>query len=402
MSRKSFYIVGYFGAPNLGDELLCRSVVERLRRTYSDSTICVVSQSAEVSKKYTGIEAEYIVGCWPDAEYYRSFGRHIRAVTKSSLVVIGGGGLISDHYSWAGIPQYCIEALLAILIGRPYVFVGLGVKEVRRRCLRKLASFVCRYAVVIYCRDQDSSEQLQKLTGRRDIRVAPDLANMECRDLWSEWEEKDYTLVNVRERPHIDENKLTEFCRKILESTRKLVLLVAEKPDANYYRKVVENWTADEQTATKIVNPSTLNEAIRWIGEAKFVAAERMHANLIAVHCGKRLMTINYESKVEQFFHMLNSDGLMCRLEDIGAGSACALLKLDSPEISAKLHELEENATKEFDSVIKAGLSFCSYKFWQRFFAGLYFIILLAFGVVFSLAVLVKRVVFSRGFLRCT
>lgn len=93
VNRMNFYNIGFFGGPNLGDELLCKCVADRLRETYPESTICVMTRNAKVSKRYTGAEVEYVKGYWPGPEYFLNLRQHLRAVANSSVVVIGGGGL---------------------------------------------------------------------------------------------------------------------------------------------------------------------------------------------------------------------------------------------------------------------------------------------------------------------
>jgi len=396
----NFYSVGYFGAPNLGDELLCKCVVNRLREAHAANTVYIMTRSAEVSRRYTGLDGKYVEGYWPEPEYFQNLCGHLRAVSDSSLVVIGGGGLIADYYSWSSIPRYCIDALWAILAGRRYVFVGLGVREVSRWWLRQVARFVCTHAGALYCRDKGSAERLKELTRCNHIRTGPDLAYLAKIHAYEGSVDRDYALINVRERPPIDREKLSEFCRELLQGVGGLVLLSAEKPDTDYYKRVVDDWDAREQAATRIVEPKSLNESIEWIQAAKFVAAERLHVNILAVRTGRRLLSINYEDKVKQFIDMLSGEPLVCSLEELGAQQAKRLLASGIPRWSVSPGELEAWAKRIFDEIIRGGLAEHSCGLWVRFIAGAYLFALMGFGVLYSAAVLVKRAVFGRGPLR--
>jgi len=212
--------------------------------------------------------------------------------------------------------------------------------------------------------------------------------------------DRDYALINVRERPPIDREKLSEFCRELLQGVGGLVLLSAEKPDTDYYKRVVDDWDAREQAATRIVEPKSLNESIEWIQAAKFVAAERLHVNILAVRTGRRLLSINYEDKVKQFIDMLSGEPLVCSLEELGAQQAKRLLASGIPRWSVSPGELEAWAKRIFDEIIRGGLAEHSCGLWVRFIAGAYLFALMGFGVLYSAAVLVKRAVFGRGPLR--
>jgi polysaccharide pyruvyl transferase WcaK-like protein len=398
MSQYSFYNIGFFGGENFGDELLCRSVINRLREVYLKSNIYVMTLDTEISRKNTAAEVEYIKGGWPGVDYYLNLGQHLHAVINSSVTLIGGGGLIADHYDWTCLPRHCIDVLWSILLGRRYVFVGLGVYKVRRWWLRRLAKFVCLNAITVYCRDADSAERIRKLTGREDIKVGPDLANMARGLLSHKSGQKNYALINIREKPAIEEQKVTELCRELLKNVDMLVLFSSERADTTYYNRLMANWDSEMQTATKVIEPQNLDEGIRWIQQARFVAAIRLHVNVVAVHAGKKLLTITYEEKVKQFIDILGDKSLVCSLEEVGADQARRLLASKPPDRSAKLAEFEKQAKEQFDKTIEMGLVPGRYKTGRRFIAAVYLAILLSIGFFWCLAYLMKRKVLVRLF----
>jgi hypothetical protein len=178
------------------------------------------------------------------------------------------------------------------------------------------------------------------------------------------------------------------------------MLLSAQKADTDYYKRLVGDWDVEEQAATRIVEPKSLSESIEWIQAARFVAAERLHVNILAVRTGRRLLSINYEDKVKQFIDMLGGEPLVCSLEELGAQQAQRLLASGIPRWSVSPGELEAWVKRIFDETIRGGLAGCSCRLWVRFVAGGYLFALMGFGVLCSAAVLLKRAVFGRGPLR--
>ena len=392
----SFYSIGFFGIPNLGDELLAAMVVAGLRAEFPGCTLRLQTRDARLSRRYAGIEAEFVEGHAPWPEYLRHLPHHVRAVARSDLVVIGGGGLIGDRYGWTAIPRYAIDACWAVLLGKPYVFVGLGVPGIRRRWLRPLTRFLCRHAAAACCRDPASAARLKALGGRDDVAVAPDLGNLVRMRFSSLPEPRGYALMNFREKPPLNESRLAELCGELVERCGELVLLVAEASDVGYYERIVAGWPARWQAATRIVNPLSLDEAIRWICEARVVAAERLHVNLLAAHAGRPLLTLDYEEKVGKFVASLGGGSLVCMLDEMGADWARRLVATDAPAWSSRLDELAREAQAGLVGTVRKGLNGRPYRARTRALALVHLLGIMLVTVACSVVVIVKRLLFGR------
>lgn len=85
------------------------------------------------------------------------------------------------------------------------------------------------------------------------------------------------------------------------------------------------------------------------------------------------------------------------RMFDSLIEQARKLLSTEAPQWTEMVCEMEEQTKEIFDETIRAGLSSGSYRFRERFAAGVYLTVLLAFGVFCSAVVLVKRAIFGRG-----
>lgn len=172
---RSAYAVGFFGVPNLGDELLALCVTRRLRERWGARDVRVMVMSEEVARAYAGLRDVMLVeGFCPTPEYLRNICTHVSAIRRADVMTIGGGALIADAYTWTSILRYGVQAIWAVLLGKPYVFVGLGVSQIRRRWLRPIARFALKHAACVYVRDEKSAEQAERFIGSRQrIVVAP-------------------------------------------------------------------------------------------------------------------------------------------------------------------------------------------------------------------------------------
>ena len=396
----TFYSIGFFGIPNIGDELLSAMVVEALEYEHPGCTMYLMTRSARVSADYTGLHCNYVEGYAPDINYLLNLPSHLRAVSRSDLILIGGGGLIADHYSWASVIRYFVDVCWGILLSRPYVFVGVGVVGIRRRWLRPFVRFICRHARAVYCRDDKSAERFAVLGGRTDVMVGPDLGNLAVERSIKPCETRAYALVNFREKPPIEDHRIDEFCRTLLEHTGEIVLLAAEQPDVDYYRRVVARWPTEEQTATHIVDPASLVEAIDWIRQARVVAAARLHVNVLAAHAQRPLLTLDYEEKVGKFMSTLGAGYLSCSLDQIDAEQARRLMVLDRPNWTECLRGLAETARRSFSDTIRSGLTGTRYTLSTKVAALFHLLFALSLSMCWGMLVTVKRAFFGRGPIR--
>lgn len=395
-----FYSIGFFGIPNIGDELLSAMVVEALEHEYPGCTTYLMTRSARISADYTGLHCHFVEGCAPEMKYLLNLPGHLRAVSRSDLILIGGGGLIADHYSWFSVIRYFIDVCWAILFSRPYVFVGVGVVGIRRRWLRPFVRFICRHARAVYCRDDKSAERFASFGGRTDVMVGPDLGNLAVERSIKPCETQAYALINFREKPPIEDHRIDELCRTLIEQAGEIVLLAAEQPEVDYYRRVVARWAEVEQAATRIVDPASLSEAIDWIRQARVVAAARLHVNVLAAHAQRPLLTLDYEEKVGKFMSALGEGYLSCGLDQIDAAQARRLMVLDGPNWSERLRALAEDTRRSFSDTVRIGLTGARYTLPTKVAALFHLLFALGLSMCWGMLVTVKRAFFGRGPIR--
>ncbi len=386
----SYYCIGFFGIPNIGDELLCAMVVDALRRLDPDARISLQTQSADVSRTYTGLDAGFVEGFCPDAAYLRNLPRHVRAAREADLLVIGGGGLINDYYTWASLFRYFADVLWAISFGRPYVFVGLGAVGARRRWLRPLVRFVCRHAAGVYCRDAASARRVGLWGSRDDVIVAPDLGHLIHDRLPDVSQAEGPTVVNLREKPPLDPQAVRSMLAALATRGR-LVLLAAEHPDVVYYRRLLQDGPEPLRAACRIVEPQTLREAIEHIAGARAVVAERLHVNLIAVHARRPLVALEYEDKVRQLLHETGLEQAGWPLERIGPRVADPLDATPPRADPVRLARLARQAAEALARTLQAGRTAVRYSFGTRAAAAGWLLLVLGVSAAWACGAALKR-----------
>ncbi|MFP4353742.1 MAG: polysaccharide pyruvyl transferase family protein [Phycisphaerae bacterium] len=388
----SFYSIGFFGIPNYGDELLCVSIRKGLSVLVPGATVYTSTADPNISSSYSGIEREYLIpGLAPSRRYLRHWIRHLSILRKSDLTLIGGGGLIADYYTWASIVRYALDPIIGLAMGRKYVFVGIGARPIRRRWLRPLVRFFCRNASAVYARDDDAAEALRG-NGCRDILVGPDLSVLSYPPV-DFLETQEYALVNVREKPFIDPRRIQDLCSALSGKFPEIVLLSAEMPDTTYYRQLVSSWPKDLQERIRILEPKTLEEGHRTIGQARLVIAERLHVNVAAVQMQRPLGCICYERKVSEFLEMLGCDAPRADLNSVDGRLVVLAMEADSTVPDSRLGDTRREAECVLSEVLTQARQAGKPRLWVRFQAIFWATVLLGLCIVWSLASLAKSLV---------
>jgi N-acetylglucosaminyldiphosphoundecaprenol N-acetyl-beta-D-mannosaminyltransferase len=395
--KKTFCCLGFFGIPNIGDELLCKVVTDKLEKAYPGSDIYLMTHDAAISKGYCKSDFKCIEGAYPAPNYFCGLFNRLKILHNTDLFVIGGGGLIADYYSWTSIPHYSIDALWCILLGRPYVFIGLGVRKLRRVWFRSLARFVCKNSAVVYCRDMGSYNSMYSLI-RTDsnLVLGPDLANMFDFKLDNSVN-KNEILINLREDPPIESSEIFELCKYVINRGFKVKFLAAERPDILYYQEIIKSWSSDLKENIDIYWPKNLVDSIDTIMQSGYVIAERLHVCLIATHMRKKVVALTYESKVKEFMRMVADSNSTFDLSDIGILPAKFVLEKSSQVSEHILQKLSFETNNAFTNSICKGLNHKRYLINVRLIAFLYlvFVILISFAWCFT--VLLKRIVRKKG-----
>lgn len=144
-------LAGWFGAGNLGDELILRSLVEEVRRR--SMTPVAVSVHAEHTERDHGIEAV-------EHRSPLQTPKLLRALRSVDAVAVAGGLIQSETSPW-NLPFHTSRIWAAKITRRPVVGVGLGVGRVPGAAGRALAVRSLRQVGSLSVRDSDSQRRLQ-------------------------------------------------------------------------------------------------------------------------------------------------------------------------------------------------------------------------------------------------
>ncbi len=370
---KKVILSGFYGASNLGDELILTSIRQALEKADPGIQVCVGGENAQSIERDHGLQA------FVRRNHYEA----LQAVRTASAVVLGGGGLWHD-YTFArsgGLMGLFSGAQISIagfgtlpLLGRmfdlPFHVVGMGVGPLEHADAMRMVKFVASNAETIYIRD-DESDQLLKNSGISGdhVKVAPDvvyalqLPQPSIPAEVSRLKEEGCSLIGLNLRPwaRMDEDRVVAAVAdaiKAVGATRRVAVVgipmqAGDKVDVAILKRVAKALGARVEM---VVLPAPLNieTLCGVVSQLDALLSMRLHACLVAHRMRKPVVGIAYDPKVSSHFAELGRshlclpialdasvyrDALLAALDEKGAlpESVCATLSLYEQQASAAL-----------------------------------------------------------------
>lgn len=305
-------LAGWYGAANLGDELLLKVIAGWVRE--AGGTPIAISTHPDYTTATMGIEA---VG-------YGDLPAIAEALAGADLFALGGGGLFQDYNefdvaslarfpAW-NVSQYAQFLFLADELGVPAIALAQGVGPLRGGEGRQVAADVFGRALGVSVRDADSARLLCEIGLQREPIVAPDPA-------WS-WRPAAGRAISLRERyPMLEDRPVLAMILRDWpfdpgwEAACVAALREAIPPNwgvlwLDFHRPPNAAETGFSEVAQRVVaqlgsrhvhvvwDGATVDEAAELLGQCDACVAMRLHGVLLAVAGGLPVVAIEYDGKV--------------------------------------------------------------------------------------------------------
>jgi len=323
--------IGYQGFGNLGDEAILTGI--------------------EAILAGSGVTVGWLV-CGPDPASVAGFPTArriesprllptlpaIRAISGSDGLLLSGGGLIHDHWPTI-IPRYVAWIVLARVLGRRVVWLGVGVGPIRRRTQRWLARLALRLSAAALVRDEESAALLGGAGGK--VRVVPDAAiyNVSPAEV-----NRDARRIGVIVRGPIATSSIeaASLARRLIEIIEGLmahgreptVLTMAGAADESFVRQLL----AEAKRRSVSLEVASLGpdpgDALRTLATCSAVISVRLHGLILSVAAGIPCVPVAYDAKVRSAADTLGLAEAVIGLDELGA--ELALERLDratEPEV---------------------------------------------------------------------
>ncbi len=342
-----FLVSGWYGFGNLGDEVILHAIRLALQEAAPGCEVEALSYRPEHTRRYLSLGAAHQLPFgwreWAGSLLRGRVGGTFRAIWRCDVLLLGGGGFLSD---WQPEAPWCWlrQALLARLLGKKVQLYGIGAGPFNRRWGRWITRTLIRLAVdTITVRDEGSKAWLERagVPGDR-VRVTADPVF----GLWKGTEEQavgqraviGLSLAPVFHLEHLwpgQGERYQAYLRAVAEACRDLAdrghhlrfLPMQEEVD----RKVFQDLDALLPGVVAYQPlPEDVDGAIRELGRLDALVAMRLHAGILGALQGVPPVGIIYHPKVAAF---LDRIGLRHLAEELGDGSNWRESSLDAARL---------------------------------------------------------------------
>lgn len=373
---KHVVLSGFYGASNVGDELILRSIAERIEAADTSSQVWVAAENPEQVERHHGLQS------FPR----RALPEALHAARTASAIVLGGGGLWHDYtFERSGgllglfhAPQISIAGFGALpLLGRmfdvPFHVVGMGIGPLNDPDAKRMVRFLAGHAESILVRDTESAEHAADVCPHPDrVKQAPDVVyGLELPELpvpaeIVEFRSRGYRVVGLNLRPwaHTDEDALVDCVAAGLveASAGQPIALVCipmqagARVDSLILSRVASK-LGDAVPTLLLKAPMSADMLIATLASLDALVSMRLHACLLAHRLGRPVVGIAYDPKVANHFAELHRSpfclGLPLEAKSFGAALERALSEDEGlpSDALALLRNLEHRAAQALDEV---------------------------------------------------
>ena len=318
-------LLGYYGACNLGDDMMLYCLLQWLMKQKIQVT--VVSENPFDTKyrfKVKTVGNVPLLGewGWPKIWFRKETIQLLNAIRQHDILIVGGGNLVRDDLGLRTFWYTMEKVVLAFLLHKPVYFINVGFKHPSTKQGYQVLKWALKRCCKIIVRDQLSVEVCNELGCKHLVKWVPDIV-LRFPKLWENvifdkqqaWlRSNSYCIVCLRGNPNVFgqysiESKQVKNLAAILDYLiKKYELKIVFFP---FQKGIDENNKSFHQQIFRfmkyknnvVVKKWTENflEVINYIQSAKLVIAMRLHAAVLAVALNRPCIAMPYDSKVYEF-----------------------------------------------------------------------------------------------------
>ena len=312
MSRKRITISGYYGFKNAGDEAVLAGIIKALRAQPGGDEIDIDVLSIDPAETTSthGVSASH---------RYKAAAL-LKALSKTDLLLSGGGSLLQDVTSAHGIFYYAGVVRLAQLMGKKTMFIGQGVGPLNLPRSRKLVAGVANRLGAVTVRDPESLALLKEIGVDKpsmEVTADPALLLPEPRSVGQSGKIV-FSLRPWHSGATDLTDRLVDAARSLGPSIQAETLSMQPEIDYPVMTEFARKWVdrGGSPTSTAAVGDSNrLPAIIDALASAELVVAMRLHALILAAGAGIPAVALSYDPKVRSFMQFSGQEDAVVDVE---------------------------------------------------------------------------------------
>jgi polysaccharide pyruvyl transferase CsaB len=345
--NKKIVISGWYGEKNLGDEIILESMVASLKREIPNIDITVLSFDPLYTQKTQNVKA---VKHFPYT-FKSLLGRFVKgnpmsiiqtyqSVKNADLILIGGGGFLSDWNPKAIKPWLLQIYFYKQILKKKVMLYGIGAGPFIHDKYKNKVKKALELVDIVTIRDIESYKQLEKcgitkqivtadpvvdfvfkddkdqtIKKNKKVRVGLSIAPLFMNRLWENHEIKYNNYLNA----------FVKLINKINKEHKNELEIIFIPMQDNYDIKFNQEIISKVEFKDNIILQEGLSnkEKIRELKRLDLLIGMRLHSIIISSIFGVPPLGVIYHHKVHQYLQNINMDTLAVEVGDGGNWKDC-------------------------------------------------------------------------------
>lgn len=285
---KRYVLSGYFGFKNFGDEAILSLLVKKIQE--NKNLITIISSNPQYTKKqYRHVKSVHTF----------NFRDIIATISKSDILVSGGGSLLQDVTSLKSLIYYLLIILTGLIFKKKVIIFAQGIGPINNPFGRYLTKNILKYCSYISVRDKKSYELLENWGIKSDLLCDP-VFSIET----PAYEKQDVVAVQLRNFKTLTQDFIDRLAQSVVNNfSDKTVEIYSFQDDIDL--EICKNFEnnlkmLNPEIKTKLFYNLTNKEIIDNLAKSQYLIGMRFHAIIIGLITGTKVLSINYDTKVEK------------------------------------------------------------------------------------------------------
>ena len=292
--KKRFVLSGYFGFKNFGDESILSVLVNKLQQ--DGHRLTIISSDPEYTKKqYQHIRSIYTFKL-PDI---------IGAISKSDILISGGGSLLQDATSFKSLIYYLLIIFIGLFLRKKVIIFAQGIGPINNKFGQFLTKNLLKHCNYVSVRDEKSLNLLKNWGINAELLCDPIFSTK------IEQTEKHNTVaVQLRDFKTMNDDFIDRLAQKVSHNFADKNIEIYSFQDSidlevcKKFEKALN--LLNPEIKTKLYYNQTNAEIIKQLSQAEYLIAMRFHAIIIGLISKTKTLAINYDIKVEKIAKEFN------------------------------------------------------------------------------------------------
>ena len=292
-------IIGNYGATNIGDEAILTAMIKSL----SDHKITVFSADYKKTSVEYGIDSAPLFPLGLRSFFKNGFRRSIKALKKTDIVILGGGGLFQDNHLYACL-LWAWQVFWVTWFKKPLIIYGTGVGPLKTAIGKRITKWAYEQADLIAVRDEYSRDLLHKIgVSEQDIYITSDPVFIYNRSDIAKERAKNLFVISIR--PWLGYNSkiidsFVPFLEKLKAEKNAEFIFVCMQQIREHDHKVID--PIMKKVGGELFIPKHFSDLIEMMRTAEFAIGMRYHFLMSAIITGTPVIPVSYSPKVDELF----------------------------------------------------------------------------------------------------